>query len=54
MSRFRSTQARCPIGDQRLLMGMPADVFVKTGVQSPLAYLTRPLRDGMMRAWREP
>ena len=42
------------LGGLKLLPGMPAEVFVKTGDQTPLAYLTGPLRDSMMRAWREP
>jgi HlyD family type I secretion membrane fusion protein len=42
------------LGAFNLLPGMPAEIFVKTGERSPLAYLTQPLRDSMSRAWREP
>jgi HlyD family type I secretion membrane fusion protein len=46
--------------DQRALVkdfvptpGMPAEVYIKTGERTFLAYLLRPLRDSMSRAFRE-
>ncbi len=39
--------------DKTLVPGMPADVFVVTGVRTPLSYLTKPLTDQMARALRE-
>lgn len=41
-------------GDIKLLPGMPADVFVRTGERSPLSYLVDPLKRSLDRAWREP
>ncbi|MEM9633003.1 MAG: HlyD family type I secretion periplasmic adaptor subunit [Pseudomonadota bacterium] len=41
-------------GDHKLVPGMPAEVFVRTGEHTPLAYLTQPLRESFRRAWREP
>jgi HlyD family secretion protein len=32
---------------------MPADVMIKTGERTALDYLVQPLRDSIMRAWRE-
>ena len=42
------------LSDSKLLPGMPADVFIKTGTRTPLAYLMQPLRDSFSKAWREP
>lgn len=42
------------LGDHQLLPGMPAEVFVKTGAHTPLAYLTEPLLESFSHAWREP
>ena len=39
--------------DRALLPGMPVDVFLQTGQQTPLAYLTRPFTDYFSRALRE-
>lgn len=39
--------------DKPLVPGMPADVFVVTGMRTPLSYLTKPLTDQMARAFRE-
>lgn len=39
--------------DKALVPGMPADVFVVTGMRTPLSYLTKPLTDQMARAFRE-
>ena len=36
-----------------LVPGMPVEVFINTGVRSPIAYLTKPLFDYFNRAWRE-
>ncbi|MEQ9606183.1 MAG: HlyD family type I secretion periplasmic adaptor subunit [Kiloniellaceae bacterium] len=41
------------LGGQKLHPGMPADVMIKTGVRTALDYLVQPLRDSIMRAWRE-
>jgi HlyD family type I secretion membrane fusion protein len=41
-------------GNHELVPGMPAEVFIKTGEQTPLAYLTQPLRESFRHAWREP
>ncbi|MFG1339983.1 HlyD family type I secretion periplasmic adaptor subunit [Xanthobacter autotrophicus] len=37
----------------RLVPGMPAEVFIDTGTQTALAYLMKPVRDHLQRAWRE-
>lgn len=37
----------------RLLPGMPAEVFVRTGQRSPLSFLVKPLLDNMQRAMLE-
>lgn len=39
--------------DQILRPGMPADVMIKTGTGTALSYFIQPLKDSMMRAWRE-
>lgn len=36
-----------------LKSGMPAEVYVETGSRSMLSYLTKPLRDQFMRAFRD-
>ncbi|WP_340117785.1 HlyD family type I secretion periplasmic adaptor subunit [Pelagibius sp. 7325] len=41
------------LGDHKLQPGMPADVMIKTGERTPLDYLVQPLRDSIMKAWRE-
>lgn len=41
------------VADLRLLPGMPADVFIKTGERSALAYLVQPLRDRFVRTFVE-
>jgi len=38
----------------KLVPGMPADVMIRTGERTPLAYLMEPLRYSLARAWREP
>ncbi|MBK5910156.1 hypothetical protein CCR85_01440 [Rhodothalassium salexigens] len=37
----------------RLQPGMPADVMIRTGSRTPLAYLLKPIKDSMDMAWRE-
>ena len=41
------------LGVHKLQPGMPADVMIKTGERTPLDYLVQPLRDSIMKAWRE-
>jgi HlyD family type I secretion membrane fusion protein len=41
------------LGERKLHPGMPADVMIKTGARTALDYLVQPLRDSIMRAWRE-
>jgi HlyD family type I secretion membrane fusion protein len=36
-----------------LMPGMPAEVFIRTGARTPLAYLLKPLTDSFARALRE-
>ncbi len=49
-----SGEAMEKLGDGKLLPGMPAQVYIKTGERTPLAYLMEPLTDSFARAWREP
>jgi HlyD family type I secretion membrane fusion protein len=49
-----SHDARQKLDDHPLLPGMPAEVYIKTGEQTPFAYLTQPFRESFQRAWREP
>ena len=39
--------------DKRMLPGMQADVFIRTGQNTFLGYLMQPLRDSFDKAWRE-
>ncbi|MCZ8314966.1 HlyD family type I secretion periplasmic adaptor subunit [Phreatobacter sp.] len=41
------------LGRNRIVPGMPAEIYVKTGERTALAYLTRPLMDQVNRAFRE-
>jgi HlyD family secretion protein len=41
------------LGELRLVPGMPAEVFVRTGERTPLQYLLKPLREQIARAFRE-
>ena len=41
------------LGDVRLLPGMPVEAFVQTGERTMISYLTKPLRDQVMRMFRE-
>ena len=36
-----------------LRSGMPAEVYIQTGYRSMLSYLFKPLRDQMLRAFRD-
>jgi HlyD family type I secretion membrane fusion protein len=39
--------------DKKVLPGMQADVFIRTGERTFLGYLMQPLRDSFDKAWRE-
>jgi HlyD family secretion protein len=39
--------------DLRLIPGMPTEIFLQTDARTVLSYLVRPLRDQIMRAFRE-
>lgn len=41
------------LGDLALLPGMPAEALIQTGERTALSYLTKPLTDQFMRAFRE-
>lgn len=41
------------LGDNELIPGMPADVFIATGARTPMTYLLQPLTDQIARAFRE-
>jgi HlyD family secretion protein len=41
------------LGDVKLIPGMPVEAFVQTGDRTMLSYLVKPLRDQLMRAFRE-
>jgi HlyD family secretion protein len=41
------------LGEVRLLPGMPVEAFVQTGERTMISYLTKPLRDQLMRMFRE-
>jgi HlyD family secretion protein len=41
------------LGDVKLTPGMPVEAFVETGERTMLSYLVKPLRDQLMRAFRE-
>jgi membrane fusion protein, epimerase transport system len=47
-----------PLGDSsdsgpQLVPGMPAEVYINTGMRSPLQYLLQPLKESFQRALRE-
>ncbi len=50
---FVSDGEAARLGEHKLSPGMPADVMIKTGERTALDYLIQPLRDSIMRAWRE-
>lgn len=37
----------------KLVPGMPVESFIQTGERTVVSYLTKPLRDQLMKAWRE-
>jgi HlyD family secretion protein len=41
------------LGDQKLVPGMPVEVFIETSPRTALSYLTKPLVDQFERAFRE-
>lgn len=41
------------LGEAKLIPGMPVEAFVQTGDRTMLSYLVKPLRDQLMRAFRE-
>jgi HlyD family secretion protein len=41
------------LGEVKLIPGMPVEAFVQTGDRTMLAYLVKPLKDQLMRAFRE-
>ena len=41
------------LGKLKPIAGMPVEVFIRTGSQTPLEYLTRPFADYFVRAFRE-
>jgi HlyD family secretion protein len=41
------------LGDMRLVPGMPAETFIKTGSRTPIEYLVKPLVDQIWHTWRE-
>lgn len=41
------------LGDNRIVPGMPVEVFIRTAERSPIAYLVKPLTDYFNRAFRE-
>ncbi|AWM09821.1 HlyD family type I secretion periplasmic adaptor subunit [Bradyrhizobium symbiodeficiens] len=41
------------LGDVKMIPGMPVEAFVQTGDRTMLSYLMKPLRDQLMRAFRE-
>jgi HlyD family secretion protein len=41
------------LGDRTLLPGMPVEVYLQTGEQTPLAYLVKPFTDYFAHAFRE-
>ncbi len=41
------------LGDVKLTPGMPVEAFIQTGERTMLSYLIKPLRDQLMRAFRE-
>jgi HlyD family secretion protein len=41
------------LGEVKLIPGMPAEAFVQTGDRTMMSYLVKPLKDQLMRAFRE-
>ena len=53
MVRVEVDQARLKKEGLDLRSGMPAEVYIETGSRSLLSYITKPLRDQFMRAFRD-
>jgi HlyD family secretion protein len=41
------------LGSGRLVPGMPVEAFIQTGERTVISYLLKPLRDQLMRTFRE-
>ncbi len=41
------------LGGLRLVPGMPVESFIQTGERTVISYLTKPLHDQLVKAWRE-
>jgi HlyD family secretion protein len=41
------------LGEAKLIPGMPVEAFVQTGDRTMMSYLVKPLKDQLMRAFRE-
>src|SRR3546814_9880635 len=41
------------LGNLKLVPGMPAEVYIRTGGRSLLSYIMKPIRDQLTRAFRE-
>ena len=41
------------LGDVKLTPGMPVEAFIETGERTMLSYFVKPLRDQLIRAFRE-
>jgi len=41
------------LGDAKLVPGMPVECFIQTGERTVISYLLKPLRDQLMRTFRE-
>jgi HlyD family type I secretion membrane fusion protein len=48
-----SPGAMSELGGENLVPGMPAEIYIKTGERTAIAYLMEPLVDSVHRAWRE-
>ncbi len=48
-----STKELARLGDVKLIPGMPVEAFVQTGDRTVFSYLVKPLRDQLVRAFRE-
>ncbi|MBC8049937.1 MAG: HlyD family type I secretion periplasmic adaptor subunit [Chitinophagales bacterium] len=42
-----------PLGDKKLVPGMPAEVIIKTGSRTALDYIMEPIMVSLSKAWRE-
>jgi HlyD family secretion protein len=53
MVRIEVDQAKVKKEGLELRSGMPAEVYVETGERSLMSYITKPLRDQFVRAFRD-